>query len=174
VLLSFVGGYLFIFLARVLDMSLATMRTLMLVRGKGLIAASIGFFEVMIYITALNKVVSGLSNPVNLVVYALGFATGNFMGSFIEEKLALGLTTVQIITERHDICDMIRNMGFGVTSLEGKGREGFKEVLIVSLPRKELKSLLNYIDENDSTAFITIMDTRASKGGYFKQTMKHK
>ena len=173
-LLSFVGGYLFIFLARVLDMSLATMRTLMLVRGKGLIAASIGFFEIMIYITALNKVVSGLSNPVNLVVYALGFATGNFMGSFIEEKLALGLTTVQIITERHDIGDMIRNMGFGVTSLEGKGREGFKEVLIVSLPRKELKSLLNYIDENDSTAFITIMDTRASKGGYFKQTMKHK
>ena len=72
------------------------------------------------------------------------------------------------------IGDMIRNMGFGVTSLEGKGREGFKEVLIVSLPRKELKSLLNYIDENDSTAFITIMDTRASKGGYFKQTMKHK
>lgn len=92
-MLSFVGGYLFIFLARVVDVSLATMRTLMLVRGKGLIAACIGFFEVMIYITALNKVVSGLDNPANLVVYALGFATGNFMGSYIEEKLAIGLTT---------------------------------------------------------------------------------
>lgn len=173
-MLSLVGGYLFIFLARVIDVSLATMRTLMIVRGKGLIAASIGFFEVMIYITALNKVVSGLNNPVNLVVYALGFATGNFMGSYIEEKLAIGLTTVQIITEQGNLCSMIRKMGFGVTALEGKGKEGFKEVLIVSLPRKELKNLLNFIDNNDSTAFVTIMDTRASKGGYFKQTMKNK
>lgn len=146
----------------------------MIVRGKGLIAAGIGFFEVMIYITALNKVVSGLDNPANLIVYALGFATGNYMGSYIEEKLAIGLTTVQIISQRHDIGDLIRNMGFGVTSLEGKGREGFKEVLIVSLPRKELKKLLNFIDNNDNTAFVTIMDTRASKGGYFKQTMKNK
>lgn len=173
-LLSLIGGYLFIFLARVADVSLATMRTLMIVRGKGLIAAGIGFFEVMIYITALNKVVSGLDNPANLIVYALGFATGNFMGSYIEEKLAIGLTTVQIISHRHDTGDMIRNMGFGVTSLEGKGREGFKEVLIVSLPRKELNKLLNFIDNNDSDAFVTIMDTRASKGGYFKQTMKNK
>ncbi|NLZ53553.1 MAG: DUF2179 domain-containing protein [Thermoanaerobacteraceae bacterium] len=173
-MLSLIGGYLFIFLARVADVSLATMRTLMIVRGKGLIAAGIGFFEVMIYITALNKVVSGLDNPANLVVYALGFATGNFMGSYIEEKLAIGLTTVQIISHRHDIGDRIRNMGFGVTSLEGKGREGFKEVLIVSLPRKELDKLLNFIDNNDRDAFVTIMDTRASKGGYFKQTMKNK
>jgi len=173
-LLPHIGGYLFIFIARVLDMSLATMRTLMLVRGKGLIAASIGFFEVMIYVTALNRVVSGLDNPVNLICYALGFATGNFMGSFIEEKLAIGLTTVQIISDKHDLGDKIRDMGFGVTSLEGKGREGVKEILIVSLPRKELDRLLEFIDNNDDHAFITIMDTRASRGGYFKQTIKSK
>ncbi len=173
-MLSLVGGYLFIFFARVVDMSLATTRTLMLVRGKGLIAACIGFFEVIIYITALNKVVGGLDNPANLLAYALGYATGNFVGSFIEDKLALGLTTVQIISERHDIGQKIRDMGFGVTSIEGKGREGIKEILIVSLPRRQLKNLMDFIDENDSTAFITIMDTRASKGGYFKQTMKHK
>ena len=171
---SLIGGYLFIFLARVVDMSLTTMRTLMLVRGKGLIAASIGFFQVIIYITALNKVVSGLSNPVNLLAYALGFATGNYMGTLIEEKLAIGLTTVQIISHKNGIGDKIRDMGFGVTSLEGKGREGIKEVLIVSLPRKELDNLLAFIDKNDSHAFITIMDTRASKGGYFKQTVKSK
>jgi len=155
-------------------MSLSAMRTLMLVRGKGLIAASIGFFEVMVYITALNRVVSGLSNPANLIFYALGFATGNYMGSYIEEKLALGLTTVQIISDRHDLCDKIRDMGFGVTSLEGRGREGVKKILIVSLPRKELDKLLDIIDNNDDHAFVTIMDTRASKGGYFKQTMKSK
>jgi len=146
----------------------------MIVRGKGIIAASVGFFEVMIYITALNRVVSGLDNPANLIFYALGFATGNYIGSYIEEKLAIGLTTVQIISLHRDMGDMIREMGFGVTSLEGKGREGTKEVLIVSLPRKDLNRLLNFIDENDKDAFVTIMDTRASKGGYFKQTMKSK
>lgn len=135
-MLALIWGYLFIFFARVIDVSLATMRTLMIVRGKGFIAGSIGFFEVIIYITALNKVVGGLDNPINLIVYALGFATGNFMGSYIEEKLAIGLTTIQIITERHDICISIREMGFGVTVLEGKGKEGVKQVLMVSLPRK--------------------------------------
>ncbi len=146
----------------------------MLVRGKGIVAACIGFFEVMIYITALNKVVGSLDNPVNLLVYALGFATGNFVGSSIEEKLAIGLTTVQIITEKDDICPLIRKMGFGVTTLEGKGRKGFKEVLLVSLPRKELKNLLDFVSSTDDSAFVTIMDTKASKGGYFKQTMEKK
>lgn len=173
-MLSLLGGYLLIFIARVADVSLATLRTLMIVRGKGLIAGCIGFFEVIIYITALNRVVSGLDNPINLLVYALGFATGNVVGSFIEEKLAIGLTTVQIITEQDNLCSLIRDMGFGVTVLEGKGKEGSKKVLIVSLPRKELDNLLNFIEENDSAAFVTIMDTRASKGGYFKRTMKGK
>ena len=143
-MLEMVGGYFLIFFARVLDVSLATMRTLMIVRGEGLIAGCIGFFEVIIYITALNKVVSGLNNPINLIVYALGFATGNLMGSYIEEKLAIGLTTVQIITEQQDICQKIRKMDFGVTALEGKGREGTKEVLIVSLPRKRTEQSLGF------------------------------
>lgn len=172
---SLIGGYLFIFFARVLDVSLATIRTLMIVRGKGLIAASVGFFEVMIYVTALNKVVSGLSgNPASLIVYALGFATGNYMGSFLEEKLAIGLATIQVITRNEDLSEIIRKKGFGVTVVQGKGKEGIKDVLIVSLPRKELNNLLNFIQEFDRDAFVTIMDTRASKGGYFKQTMKDK
>ena len=169
---SLIGGFLFIFFARVVDVSLTTMRTLMLVRGKGLYAAMIGFFEVIIYITALNKVVNSLDNPVYLIVYALGFATGNYIGTYIEEKLAIGLTTIQIITEQEETCTSIREMGFGVTSFEGQGKEGVKKILIVSMPRKELKRLLRFIDENDSTAFVTIMDTRASKGGYFRQILK--
>lgn len=173
-MLASVGGYLLIFLARVSDVSLSTVRTLMIVRGKGIIAGCIGFFEVIIYITALNKVVNNLDNPLNLLAYALGFATGNVAGSFIEEKLAIGLMTVQVITEREDLCLLIRNMNFGVTVLEGKGKEGQKKVLMVSLPRKDLDSLLKVINENDSAAFVTVMDTRATKGGYFRRAIKEK
>jgi uncharacterized protein YebE (UPF0316 family) len=172
--LSLLAGYLFIFCARVVDVSLATIRTLMIVRGNRLCAAFIGFFEVIVYITALNRVVGGLNNPANLLAYALGFATGNYVGSFIEEKLAFGLTTVQIITAKPEMVEDIRQKGFGVTVMEGMGKEGSRQVLVVSLSRKALPILMNVIEQRDPAAFITVMDTKATYGGYFKQTMKAK
>ena len=96
-MVSGLGGYLFIFFARVIDMSCTTVRTLMIVRGQRLIAAIIGFFEVSVYIAALNEVVGKLNNPLNLLFYAAGFATGNYVGSMIEERMALGFVTVEII-----------------------------------------------------------------------------
>jgi len=173
-LIPVLGGYLFIFLARVIDVSLATMRMLLIVRGMGLYAAMVGFFEVMVYVTALSQVVGNLDKPINLLVYALGFATGNIVGSYLEEKLAIGLTTIQVITQDDELCEKIRSQGFGVTVLEGKGREGIRHVLLVSLTRKELPSLLEYIENQDAEAFLTVMDTKASKGGYFKQAQKEK
>lgn len=173
-MLSLIVGYLFIFCARVVDVSLATIRMLMIVRGKRLYAAMIGFFEVIVYITALNKVVGGLSNPANLLAYALGFATGNYVGSYIEEKLAIGLITVQIITRESKLVGIIREKGFGVTVLEGKGKEGTRQVLMVSLSRKALPVLMEIIEQNDGAAFVTVMDTKVTLGGYFKQTTNAK
>ncbi|KYO68705.1 DUF2179 domain-containing protein [Thermovenabulum gondwanense] len=167
--MSPIAGYLFIFFARVADVSLATIRTIMIVKGHRLQAAIIGFFEVIIYITALTQVVGKLNNPLNLLSYALGFATGNFVGSFIEEKLALGYTTVQVITQRSRLCEKIRNCGFGVTTLNGMGKEGIREVLMISTARKDLPKLISLIEEEDDTAFITVLDTKSAKGGYFKQ-----
>lgn len=169
-----IWGCLFIFVARVIDVSLSTMRMLLIVRGKGTYAAVVGFFEVIVYVVALNQVVGNLDRPINLIVYALGFATGNIVGSFIEEKLAIGLTTIQVITKNEELCKVVRNEGFGVTVLEGRGKDGFRQVLLVSLPRKELSSLLDLIESQDDAAFVTIMDTKATKGGYFKQTQKAK
>lgn len=173
-MLSLLAGYLFIFCARVVDVSLATIRTLMIVRGNRLQAAMIGFFEVIVYITALNRVVGGLNNPANLMAYALGFATGNYVGSFIEEKLAIGLITVQIITRNSAMVEGIRQKGFGVTVLEGMGKEGSRQVLMVSLSRKALPFLLELIEQEDKSAFVTVMDTKVTRGGYFKQTMNAK
>lgn len=163
-------GYFFIFFARVCDVSLATVRTLMVVRGNRLQAAIIGFFEVIIYITALNEVVGKLNNPFNLLVYAVGFATGNYVGSLIEEKLALGLTTVQVVTKDPELCNKIRNLGYGVTVLNGFGKEGTRHVLLISLARKNVPDLISYVESEDESAFVTIMDTKSVKGGYFKQS----
>jgi uncharacterized protein YebE (UPF0316 family) len=167
-------GYAFIFIARVIDVTLSTLRTLMVVRGKKIHAAVIGFFEVIVYIVALNKVVGQLSNPMNLFAYALGFSTGNYIGIYVEEKLAIGLTTVQIITQNSELCQLLRQKGFGVTVMEGMGKEGSREVLMVSLPRKSVPQVMEIIKQHDESSFVTIMDTKGTHGGYFTQTRKAK
>jgi len=89
--MSLLLGYALIFFARVVDVTLATIRTLMVVQGRKVQAAMIGFFEVGIYITVLGKVVSGLDNPFNLLAYCAGYAAGNYVGITIENKIALFL-----------------------------------------------------------------------------------
>jgi len=163
------AGYLFIFLARICDVSLGTMRMLMVVRGKRLYAAGIGFFEVMIYITALNLIFSNLKNPLNLLVYAAGYATGNYIGSFLEEKLAVGTVTIQVITMRSplELTEKLRDKGYGVTVIEGYGREGKRHILQIILPRKRGTQLRRDIDEWDCDAFCTVFDARTTQGGIF-------
>lgn len=173
-MLELLGGYLFIFCARICDVSLSTMRTLMLVRGQKLYAAAIGFFEVLIYIIALERIFSNLDNPFNLVIYAAGFATGNLVGSTIEEKLAVGTLTVQVITLKSplELTEKLRANGYGVTVIEGQGREGVRYILQIILQRKKASQLRKEIDEWDKDAFWTVFDARATKGGIFTRKGK--
>ena len=168
------GGYLFIFSARICDVSLSTMRTLMIVRGHRLYAALIGFFEVIIYIITLERVFSNLDNPVNLIAYAAGFATGNVVGSVIEEKLAVGTLTVQVITLKSPLVltERLREKGYGVTVIEGQGREGTHHILQIILQRRMVPELRKLVDEWDKDAFWTIFDARATKGGIFNRKGK--
>ncbi len=169
-------GSLLIFLARVSDVSMCTIRTLMVVRGKRIYAALIGFFEVIIYILALNSVVNTLDRPVNLVAYALGFAAGNYLGSLLEEKMALGQISAQIIPGENnkEMIDQLRKEGFGVTVFDGMGKNGLKQVLFVLLQRKDMSKLFNTVEDIDENCFITIMDTRATRGGYYRRRRKAK
>ncbi len=162
-------GYLLIFLARLTDVSMATIRMIMVVRGKRVIAACIGFVEVTIYVLAIGKVLSGMDNPLNVLAYASGFATGNYVGIFLEEKMALGNIIVQVISDYEvtQLVEKLRNNGFGVTVIEGYGREGIRHLLNVSLQRKHLSKLYNVVDNHDKKAFVTVTDARAIRGGYF-------
>ena len=102
-------------------MSLATLRILMVFRGRNIIAALIGFAEASLYITALSQVVRHVDNPINLLFYAAGFAAGTYTGGIIEDFIALGYVNVQIISvEFHSqLQDLLRENGFGVTKVEG-------------------------------------------------------
>ncbi|MGE5589895.1 MAG: DUF2179 domain-containing protein [Bacillota bacterium] len=172
--MDYLWGYLFIFAARVTDVSLSTVRTLLLVRGKRIPAAVLGFFEVSIYIIALGQVMSKLSNPLNLLAYALGFATGNFVGATLEEHMALGYLTVQAITREagSDLANILRAQGFGVTVLHGEGRDGSRQILYITLKRKFLPHILNTLEAQEPDAFVTVMDTRLTQGGVFARQGK--
>lgn len=167
-------GYLLIFLARLTDVSLGTIRMIMIIRGKRILAACIGFAEASIYILAISKVLSAMNNPLNVLAYALGFATGNYVGIFLEEKMALGNIIVQVISE-HEVTELVeklRDNGFGVTMIEGYGIKGTRHLLNVTLQRKKLSKLYGIIDNHDKKAFVTVTDARAIRGGYFSSVKK--
>lgn len=144
---------------------------LMLVRGRRVWAAVTGLFEVSVYVIALSRVMNQLNNPLQLAAYAAGYATGNYVGSMIEEWMALGYLTVQAIPTRLEVAEQLattlRARGFGVTTMAGEGREGPKKILLISLARKAMPGLLRTIDETDPEAFVTVLDTRHRIGGVF-------
>lgn len=168
-------NYLFIFFARVADVSMATVRMLLIVRGKKYLAGALGFLEAAIYILALERVVGSLDNWVNLIVYASGFAAGNVVGSIIEGKMAIGTIMARIVPNKTcdvDLAGQLRSMGFGVTVLEGVGKDGPIHMLDTTLHRKELPLLLNHLKKTDAGAFITVSDARETKGGYMRKIKK--
>lgn len=119
------GVYLFIFFARVIDVSLARIRMLMIVQGRKMQAAVIGFFHVTVYVLALAKVMESLTNLWKVLTYALAFACGNIVGIAIKNKIALGNLDTQIIlksTENKELTEILRENKFGVTIIEGHGK----------------------------------------------------
>lgn len=162
-------GYLFIFFAKVADVTLATIRMIMVVKGRRIQAALIGFVEIIIYVLAIGKVLSGLDNIMNVIAYASGFATGSYLGIYVEEKMALGEIIVQVVPKEDSmkLVEKFREEGFGVTVVEGYGRVGMQHLLNIMIQRKNLNKLYKILDEYDPKAFVTVTDARAIKGGYF-------
>ena len=172
------AGYFLIFFARIIDVSMATIRIIMVVRGRKLTAAIIGFVEISIFVMAISKVLSNMDDLFNAMAYALGFSAGNYVGVIIEEKMAIGTLIMQVVTRKdaHDeFSNYLRARGFGVTCTEGFGKEGKIYILNIVLHRKDLKEVENFVSDFDSRAFTTVIDVKNIRGGYFKRTsMKRK
>lgn len=163
-------GYLLIFFARVCDVTLATIRTIMVVQGRKGYAALIGFFEIIIYITALGTVMKNLNNVGNILAYALGYSAGNYVGITIEDRIALGNSTVQIIVNKNtsrELASVLRESGYGVTVLDGHGRDDDMDVLMTIIDRKKIKEIRKIIEEVAPKAFVTVNSTTIQSGGYF-------
>lgn len=162
-------SYIYIFLSRVLDVSLGTLRIIYLTRGRSKIAAGIGFVEIVIYVVALGVVIENLDRPLNVIIYALGFAAGNLVGSFIEEKIAVGHVTAQVVTMKDggELEEKLREMDYGVTAIDCYGRDGPHRILNILMRRRSLDQFFELIQQIDHQALVSVMDTRTIRGGYF-------
>lgn len=162
---------LFIFFARVIDVTLGTIRMIFIIRGERLPAAAIGFVEILVYTVALSLVIGSLDNPVKLLIFCTGFATGVLLGSEIEERLALGFRGIQVTieAEEYGLVDELRSAGYPVTTWQANGKTGPKLMLNIIVKRNTAKSVVDQIYERCPHAFIVLMEPKKFSGGYIKK-----
>ncbi len=157
-LFTFILLPLFIFLARIVDVSLGTLRIIFVTKGMRHIAPLVGFVEVLIWIIAISRIMQNLDNWLCYIAYAAGFASGNFMGMLIEEKLAIGHEMVRVITRRDatNLINELREKGYGVTSVKAEGIDGKVAVIYLIVRRSMIKEVLGIINKNNPRALYTV------------------
>jgi uncharacterized protein YebE (UPF0316 family) len=162
--------YIAILLVKIVEVTLATTRIVLITRGERLKGAFIGFFEVCIWVVLVSTVLKDISSdPIKLFVYALGFALGNFLGSVFEEKLAIGTTRVEVIVKETDgieLISRIRENGYAVTSISGEGMNSKRTVLIMHVKRKMASKLIRLIHQYQENVVITVNEIKPVYGGF--------
>ncbi len=158
-----------IFAARIIDVSLGTVRVIFVSRGLKYLAPLVGFFEVLIWLLAIGQIMANLSNPVCYIAYAGGFAMGNFVGMIIAEKLSLGIVLVRVVTQNdaQPLVDTLRSQDYGVTSVEGQGKSGGVKVVFTVVRRREVRPVVDLIRQFNPDAFYSIEEVGFVEKGVF-------
>ncbi|MBU0759843.1 MAG: DUF2179 domain-containing protein [Candidatus Omnitrophica bacterium] len=153
---------LLIFLARVADVSLGTLRIIFVSRGIRYLAAIFAFFEIVIWLLAISQIMQNLGNVVNYIAYAAGFSMGSFVGISIERKIFSGNLMVRVVA-RKDATDLIANLsshGYGMTVMDAQGIKGPVKIILTVVDRKSLQSVLKIVKDFNPNSFYTIEDMR--------------
>ena len=160
---------LLIFTARIIDVSLGTLRIIFISRGRRLLAPLMGFFEVLIWLLAISQIFQNLQNPACYIAYAAGFAGGSYVGMAIENRLAIGLQIVRIITKFFvpELIEKLKAHGYGLTTLQGEGAAGPVTVIFTIVKRKDLAEFVDIIQSVNPKVFYTVEDIRMAKEGVY-------
>ncbi|HRW80674.1 MAG TPA: DUF2179 domain-containing protein [Desulfomonilia bacterium] len=153
---------LLIFFARIMDVSLDTVRIIFINRNLRSYAAFIGFFEVLIWLMVIRQIFQQLDNPLCFIAYAAGFAAGNFVGIIIENRISIGRVIVRIITRREadDLVAFLRSAGYGITVIEAEGVTGPVKVIFTIVERSNIEHIVGMIKQYNPQAFYSVEDVR--------------
>ncbi len=158
-----------IFSARILDVSAGTIRLIFISKNRRVLAPLLGFAESLIWLLAAAWIFQNLNNPVNYIAFAAGFATGNWVGLMIENKIALGKVILRVIT-RTDATELVaelRRRDFGVTAVDAEGRDGPVKIIFMLLERQKIEAAVRIIKEHNPRSFYSIEDLRFVSQGVF-------
>lgn len=164
---------LIIFVARIFDVTLGTLRIIFVARGKRNLAPILGFFEVLIWIVIISQLVQNLESATAYIGYAAGFAAGNYFGMWLEDKLALGTYILRMITaeEPDELVERLRQAGFGVTSVLGEGKSGAVHLIYTFVKRRDVEQVLSIIHEVKPNSFLSMEEVRSTEKGIFPTGM---
>lgn len=162
-----------IFAINLVYIMISTIRILLMMKGYRVVAPILSVIEIIIYTTGLSIVMSYISQPIYLIVYALGFGIGIYFGILLEDYLALGYSVIQVFsnTSETNLAQQLRQFGYGVTEQEAKGRDGKRQILTILTPRKNEQGLCKIISELDEKAFYISYSAKYVNGGFWSRSI---
>ncbi|HKM00953.1 MAG: DUF2179 domain-containing protein [Tissierellia bacterium] len=165
--------YLIIFFAKIIEVSISTIRVVFIGKGERAKGAILGFVEIMIWLVVVSSVLNNITeDPIKMLIYAAAFSLGNYLGVTIESKIAVGLASIQVVVNEKSgdiLADILREQGYGVTIIEGKGKnESIKNLLFIQLKRKKIPEAVKLVKQHNPEAYITVNDIKSMMGGYIK------
>ncbi|MDD3822889.1 MAG: DUF5698 domain-containing protein [Sphaerochaetaceae bacterium] len=166
-----IGIYFIIFFGKILEVTVSTLRMVLINRGERMKGTIIAFFDILLWLIITGTVLQGYQeDPLRIVVFALAFSVGNYLGSWFEDKLAFGLSSIQVIVpespESKALADTLRNQNFAATVIHGTGRNGERDILLLHLKRKRIAEAVSLINTNLPGAVIVVTDSKVISGGY--------
>lgn len=161
---------LLIFLARITDVSIGTMRLIFVSKGLKFLAPILGFFEVTIWLLAIGQIMQHLDNVMCYVAYGSGFAMGNYLGIVLEEKMSIGTVLIRVFPQKDtsQLSASLRENGFGVTEINVEGMKGQVKMILSIINRKDIKEFIEKVSNFNPRAFYTIEDISTVKEGFIK------
>lgn len=161
-----------IFFSRIMDVTLGTLRIIFVSKGQKYLAPIMGFFEVFIWIMVITQILTRAQDMIAYLSYAAGYATGNYVGIIIEERLAYGILVCRIYTNKEPgtLVSMLREHGYGATIMEGMGSQQKVYIIEAVVERKALKEIDRFITNFDENTFYTVEDVRIRQKGIFPKS----
>lgn len=165
---NFVLIPLAIFFSRILDVTIGTLRIILLSKGNRFYVPILGFFEVLLWLVVMVHVVKSLDHPIYYIAYAGGFAAGNYIGMYIEHRLAMGISMIRVVTalEGNELVTYLRESGYAVTDVPAQGNRGNVRILFTVIKRKEINKIVSIIKSFNPNAFYTIEDVAFVSASY--------
>ncbi len=165
---------LLILTARVFDVTLGTLRIVFISQGRRKLAPIVGFFEIFIWLLAMGQIFNNLTNFIYYFAYAGGFAIGNYVGLLVEDKISLGLLSLQLIIRENpeNLIGLLKENGYSITTMSAEGARGIVKLVLLIIKRKNLPKILELIRQNNPKAFISIEQVKSVRGGNFPSHVK--